>query len=105
MSKEFELKKVNSNQPSKKYEKWKQNSYAKSVEKKPERKKNFTTASFSPVKELYVPEDTSKNYDENLSYPGEFPFTRGIQPTMYRGRFWTMRQERQKNQMKDIVIY
>jgi methylmalonyl-CoA mutase N-terminal domain/subunit len=92
MSKEFELKKVNSNQPSKKYEKWKQNSYAKSVEKKPERKKNFTTASFSPVKELYVPEDTSKNYDENLSYPGEFPFTRGIQPTMYRGRFWTMRQ-------------
>jgi methylmalonyl-CoA mutase N-terminal domain/subunit len=92
MSKEFELKKVNSNQPSKKYEKWKQNSYAKSVEKKPERKKNFTTASFSPVKELYVTEDTSKNYDENLGYPGKFPFTRGIQPTMYRGRFWTMRQ-------------
>ncbi len=75
-----------------KYTDWLNNTYNKFKSKNPERKKEFTTASFSPVKELYHPEDISGNYDEKLNYPGEYPFTRGIQPTMYRGRFWTMRQ-------------
>jgi methylmalonyl-CoA mutase N-terminal domain/subunit len=57
-----------------------------------ERNKKFTTASFTEVKELYMPGDISGNYDEKLGNPGKFPFTRGIQPNMYRGKFWTMRQ-------------
>src|SRR5947199_10600419 len=42
---------------------------------------------------VYLPDDVQgPSYDENIDYPGEFPFTRGVQPTMYRGRLWTMRQ-------------
>ncbi|UCH66928.1 MAG: methylmalonyl-CoA mutase family protein [Ignavibacterium sp.] len=62
------------------------------MQKKPERQKEFTSASFHPVNPLYTPLDTTENYNDSLSFPGEYPFTRGIQPTMYRGRFWTMRQ-------------
>lgn len=59
---------------------------AKALAKNPERKK-------FKVKRLYTPLDTaSLNYNEQLGFPGQYPFTRGIQPTMYRGRFWTMRQ-------------
>ena len=75
-----------------KYIDWVNNTYNKFIKKNPERKKEFTTASFSTVKELYHPEDVQGNYEEKLGYPGEFPFTRGIQPTMYRGKYWTMRQ-------------
>jgi methylmalonyl-CoA mutase N-terminal domain/subunit len=75
-----------------KYNDWLNNTYKKFKSKNPERKDKFTTASFSPVKELYTPDDFQGNYDDKLGYPGEYPFTRGIQPTMYRGRFWTMRQ-------------
>ncbi len=58
-----------------------------------ERKKVFTTQSGITLDRLYTPEDTRDiDYDEKIGYPGEFPFTRGVQPTMYRGRFWTMRQ-------------
>ncbi|MCW8802926.1 MAG: methylmalonyl-CoA mutase family protein [Ignavibacteriaceae bacterium] len=74
------------------YADWLKNTYNKFKSKNPERKKEFTTASFSPVKELYTPDDIAGTHDENLGYPGEYPFTRGIQPTMYRGRYWTMRQ-------------
>jgi methylmalonyl-CoA mutase, N-terminal domain len=58
-----------------------------------ERKTRFTTLSGLPVERLYC-EDSLPNWDpeEALGYPGEFPYTRGIYPTMYRGRFWTMRQ-------------
>ncbi|PYT55245.1 MAG: methylmalonyl-CoA mutase [Acidobacteria bacterium] len=58
-----------------------------------ERKKKFTTPSGIPIDRLYTEENLA-NWDPKsvLSYPGEFPFTRGIYPTMYRGRFWTMRQ-------------
>lgn len=80
------------NSPPKSYIDWKKNTYGNSIKKHPERKKEFTTVSFSPVKELYVPDDLVNRYDEKSGYPGEYPFTRGIQPTMYRGRFWTMRQ-------------
>jgi methylmalonyl-CoA mutase, N-terminal domain len=59
----------------------------------PERKPKFTTLSGLPVDRLYTEESLPGwNPGEALSYPGEFPFTRGIYPTMYRGRFWTMRQ-------------
>ena len=59
----------------------------------PERKPRFTTLSGLPVERLYTPESLAHwGADEALGYPGEFPYTRGIYPTMYRGRFWTMRQ-------------
>jgi methylmalonyl-CoA mutase, N-terminal domain len=58
-----------------------------------ERKEKFTTISGLPIDRLYTEENVAGwNPDEALGYPGEFPYTRGIYPTMYRGRFWTMRQ-------------
>jgi methylmalonyl-CoA mutase N-terminal domain/subunit len=67
----------------------------KATAKYPERKKVFTTSSDIDVKRLYTHYDgvsTDEHYLEKLGFPGEFPYTRGIQPTMYRSRFWTMRQ-------------
>jgi methylmalonyl-CoA mutase N-terminal domain/subunit len=58
----------------------------------PERKKEFQTPSGIPIPPVLSPGDADQNYLENLGFPGEYPFTRGVQPTMYRGRFWTMRQ-------------
>lgn len=58
-----------------------------------EREHKFTTISGIPVKQLYTPEDIANfSYEKDLGFPGVFPFTRGVQPTMYRGRLWTMRQ-------------
>jgi methylmalonyl-CoA mutase N-terminal domain/subunit len=58
-----------------------------------ERKEKFTSLSGLPIDRLYTEENLPGwNPEEALSYPGEFPYTRGIYPTMYRGRFWTMRQ-------------
>ncbi len=75
------------------YQEWEEKNYKKSLEKFPERSKKFTTASFTEVKPLYIPNDTNSNdYNERIGFPGQYPFTRGVQPTMYRGRFWTMRQ-------------
>jgi methylmalonyl-CoA mutase, N-terminal domain len=75
------------------YKKWEESSYKKSTEKNPERQKEFTTISFTPVKPLYTPADSGLDgYNEKVGFPGEYPFTRGVQPTMYRGKFWTMRQ-------------
>lgn len=69
---------------------WKNSTYKKAIEKNPERLPNFTTASFTTVEPLY---GSNQNEPENkLGLPGQYPFTRGIQPTMYRGRLWTMRQ-------------
>lgn len=63
------------------------------IEKFAERKKQFVTGSSDPVERLYAPDDNPEfDYAEDLGFPGQFPFTRGVQPTMYRGRFWTMRQ-------------
>src|SRR5213082_1451856 len=60
---------------------------------KSERKERFTTLSGLPIDRLYTEENLAGwNPDEALGYPGLYPFTRGIYPTMYRGRFWTMRQ-------------
>lgn len=64
----------------------------KSLEKRPERKQ-FATDSGMEVKRLYTPLDQADlDYEGDLGFPGEYPFTRGVQPTMYRGRLWTMRQ-------------
>jgi len=58
-----------------------------------ERDFRFTTVSDLPVKPLYLPDDIRDfDYDKKLSYPGEFPFTRGVYTNMYRGKLWTMRQ-------------
>jgi methylmalonyl-CoA mutase (EC 5.4.99.2) len=75
------------------YQKWEENKIAKLIEKFPERKKTFTTGSGIEVKRLYTPLDIKDmDYEEKIGYPGQYPFTRGVQPTMYRGRLWTMRQ-------------
>lgn len=64
-----------------------------SLAKHPERKAEFTTSSGIKVERAYDPSNVAgDDYDEKLGYPGQYPFTRGVQPTMYRGRYWTMRQ-------------
>ena len=83
---------MSSKEISKSYKDWLNNTYKNFIAKAPERKANFSTVSFSPVKPLYTPEDITGKYDDKIGYPGEFPYTRGVRPTMYRGRFWTMRQ-------------
>ncbi len=57
-----------------------------------ERQSHFETLSGIPVQRVYTPADGVSDYDTQLGFPGEYPFTRGIQATMYRGRLWTMRQ-------------
>lgn len=75
------------------YQQWESNTYKKYLEKNPERQEMFTTASFEPVKPLYTPADIELDqYNERVGYPGEYPYTRGVRPSMYRGRLWTMRQ-------------
>jgi methylmalonyl-CoA mutase, N-terminal domain len=62
------------------------------LEKQPERQEQFTTASGIVVDPVYGPDEAPADYEGDIAFPGEFPFTRGIYPTMYRGRLWTMRQ-------------
>jgi methylmalonyl-CoA mutase N-terminal domain/subunit len=79
--------------PSKSKKEWKSNTLDKVLQKNPERLKRFEYTSGTEIEALYAPDDLAGwNYDEKVGYPGEFPFTRGVQPTMYRGRLWTMRQ-------------
>jgi methylmalonyl-CoA mutase N-terminal domain/subunit len=88
MSEEKSLEKVKAGK-----EKWEQGTVQKTLSKAPERRKTFTSISNIPVERLYTPLDVANlDYGNDLGFPGEFPFTRGVQPTMYRGRFWTMRQ-------------
>jgi methylmalonyl-CoA mutase N-terminal domain/subunit len=73
-------------------EAWEQ-SVQKALQRFPERKPEFTTDEGIPVKRTYTPLDLEGfDYLRDLGLPGEYPFTRGVQATMYRGRFWTMRQ-------------
>ena len=93
------------------YKKWQENILKRSLDKSPERKTRFETSSGIELPRLGLPASTTdfdtpeehgllnpplsaseSEYLEKLNFPGEYPFTRGIQPTMYRGRFWTMRQ-------------
>ncbi len=76
---------------------WRENVYKKAIQKTPERQQEFTTTSASgiEVQPLYTQADLeARGFDPStsLGFPGEYPYTRGIQPTMYRTRFWTMRQ-------------
>lgn len=72
---------------------WENSLVAKTLERFPERKPQFNTDSNIPLERLYTPSHVqSLDYASDLGLPGEYPFTRGIYPTMYRGRFWTMRQ-------------
>ena len=64
----------------------------KNKNKLKERKEEFRTTSDIKIERFYTKEDVPEDLDKRNSLPGEFPFTRGVQPTMYRGRFWTMRQ-------------
>ncbi len=64
----------------------------KTLAKRSERKASFATISGLPVQRLYLPAEGGAEYVEKLGFPGRYPYTRGVQPTMYRGQFWTMRQ-------------
>ncbi len=76
-----------------KFNAWAVNVLEATLKRFPERKESFTTDSGIPVERLAVPRaDAETHYLNELGFPGEYPFTRGVQPTMYRGRFWTMRQ-------------
>ncbi|HEV8308813.1 MAG TPA: methylmalonyl-CoA mutase family protein [Methylomirabilota bacterium] len=71
---------------------WERETAAPFIAKAPERKPDFETMAGLPVERLYTPADLGEwRYEERLGFPGEFPFTRGVYPTMYRGRPWTMR--------------
>ena len=72
---------------------WREALRAKAVQAAPERRARFETSSGIEVRDLYTPADLAGMVeDRDLGRPGEYPFTRGVQPTMYRSRFWTMRQ-------------
>ncbi|HUR60798.1 MAG TPA: methylmalonyl-CoA mutase family protein [Candidatus Thermoplasmatota archaeon] len=72
---------------------WERETYARAVARQPERQDAFTTTSGQAAAPLYSAEDLAgRDPDTRLGYPGAAPFTRGVQPTMYRGRLWTMRQ-------------
>src|ERR671922_666064 len=72
---------------------WEEGALARSLEKSGERREKFETLSGLPTDSLYTPEHVRDlDYERDLGFPGEYPFTRGIQPTMYRGRAWTIRQ-------------
>ncbi len=75
-----------------KFQEWKDGTLQKTLDRFPERREQFSTASNLPVDTVYTPLDNETDYMEDLGFPGEYPFTRGVQPTMYRGKFWTMRQ-------------
>ncbi len=71
---------------------WEEQTLAPALRKSPERRAQFETSSGIPLERLYTPADADSDYCAKLGFPGEYPFTRGIQPTLYRGRLWTMRQ-------------
>ncbi len=70
---------------------WEQTTLKQTLDRYPERYEEFITTSSEPVERLYTPLDVEKDYVEGLGFPGEYPFTRGVHPTMHRGRLWTMR--------------
>ncbi len=72
---------------------WEKETYEPFVAKRPERQDEFSAFSGRPMEPVYGADDLGAwDADEKLGYPGQAPYTRGVQPTMYRGRFWTMRQ-------------
>ncbi len=75
-----------------KKKRWLEGTYGKAVKKSPERRAKFETTSGIPAEPVYAAADVKPGLEDRLGLPGEYPFTRGVQSTMYRGRFWTMRQ-------------
>src|SRR3954469_24538591 len=74
-------------------DRWRQTTRAKALASSPERRESFATTSEIPIADVYSPADPDGlEASPDLGLPGEYPFTRGVQPTMYRSRFWTMRQ-------------
>ncbi|HET7628514.1 MAG TPA: methylmalonyl-CoA mutase family protein [Bacillales bacterium] len=73
------------------YREWREKTEAL-MRRFPERKEVFQTSSGIPIDRLYVPEHADESYVREIGLPGEYPYTRGIRPTMYRARYWTMRQ-------------
>jgi methylmalonyl-CoA mutase, N-terminal domain len=73
-------------------QRWEAEKVEPTLERFPERKAQFTTSSDIPLERLYTAADLPETLDEEIGFPGEYPYTRGIQPTMYRSRLWTMRQ-------------
>ena len=72
---------------------WEENTVKKVTSRFPEMKADFETPSGIPVERLYTPSDVDQDeYADEIGFPGEYPYTRGVQPTMYRSRYWTMRQ-------------
>lgn len=71
---------------------WEEKELAKSTGRFPERKNPFTNHGQDEIPRLLFPENIEESYVDNIGFPGRYPFTRGVQPTMYRGRLWTMRQ-------------
>ena len=71
---------------------WEEHTLNPALKRSSERKGEFNTLSGIPLPRLLTPEEPDLDYLEKLGFPGEYPFTRGVQPTMYRGRLWTMRQ-------------
>ena len=72
---------------------WEDTTLQRVISRFPERKTDFETSSGIPVQRLHLPDSGQQgDYLDQLGFPGQYPFTRGVQPTMYRGRFWTMRQ-------------
>jgi methylmalonyl-CoA mutase N-terminal domain/subunit len=83
----------NDDSGSKSKKEWLEDPYARSVQRFPERDYPFEASDGHPVDPVYSPEDMGGwRYLERLGFPGQYPYTRGVQPTMYRGRLWTMRQ-------------
>ncbi|MFW9965901.1 MAG: methylmalonyl-CoA mutase family protein, partial [Candidatus Thorarchaeota archaeon] len=74
-------------------ERWEAGTLARHTDKNPERREEFISTSSRPVRRIYTPLDVPKlDYMRDLGFPSEYPYTRGVQPTLYRGKFWTMRQ-------------
>jgi len=76
----------------KSFAQWEQKTLEETLNESPEREKSFKTESGIPTQRLYTPLDLeATDYASEIGYPGEYPYTRGVYPTMYRGRLWTMR--------------
>ncbi|MBI4292920.1 MAG: methylmalonyl-CoA mutase [Betaproteobacteria bacterium] len=75
------------------FARWEGTTLKRTLDRSPERKTEFATDSGIPVKALYTPLDSAEShYREEIGFPGEYPYTRGVYPSMYRGQLWTMRQ-------------
>src|SRR5216110_2561001 len=87
-----ELKEASSEEQIKR-NRWEETTLQKSLKRQPERTSKFQTASLADIARLYDPTDVADvNFDRDINFPGEFPYTRGIHATGYRGKLWTMRQ-------------